>query len=177
LNSWGHKFISFGGRIVLLNSVLNAIPIFYLSFLKLPVQVWKRIVRIQREFLWGGVGGGKKISWVNWETVCQSKSNGGLGVKDIRLMNVSLLAKWRWRLLEDGTALWKEALRAKYGSCVDNLLVGSNVGVPRFASYWWKEMLKVGDFGTHNWFNAEVERKVGNGLSSSFWCDTWRGGT
>lgn len=79
LNSWGHKYISFGGRIVLLNTVLNAIPIFYLSFLKLPVQVWKRIVRIPREFLWGGVGGGKKICWVKWETVCQSKSNRGEG--------------------------------------------------------------------------------------------------
>jgi hypothetical protein len=31
LKTWGHKHISFGGRIVLLNSVLNAIPIFYLS--------------------------------------------------------------------------------------------------------------------------------------------------
>lgn len=67
LNTWGHKYISFGGRIVLVNAVLNAIPIFYLSLLKLPVQVWKRIVRIQREFLWGGVGGGNKISWVKWE--------------------------------------------------------------------------------------------------------------
>jgi len=51
LNSWGHKYISFGGRIVLLNAVLNAIPIFYLSFLKLPVQVWRRLVSIQWEFL------------------------------------------------------------------------------------------------------------------------------
>jgi len=48
LNTWGHKYISFGGRIVLLNSVLNVILIFYLSFLTLPMQVWKRIVRIQR---------------------------------------------------------------------------------------------------------------------------------
>jgi len=39
------------------------------------------------------VGGGKKISWVKWETVCQNKEKGGLGVKDIRVMNVSLLAK------------------------------------------------------------------------------------
>jgi len=51
LNSWGHKYISFGCRIVLLNSVLNAIPIFFLSFLKLPVLVWKRLVRIQGKFL------------------------------------------------------------------------------------------------------------------------------
>jgi hypothetical protein len=80
LNTWGHRYLSFGGRIVLLNSILNSMPIFYLSFLKMPVQVWKRIVRLQREFLWGGVGGGKKINWVKWESVCQHKSNGGLGV-------------------------------------------------------------------------------------------------
>lgn len=63
LNNWGNKFISLGGRIVLLNSVLNSISIFYLSFLKIPAKVWRRIVRIQREFLWGGVEGGRKINW------------------------------------------------------------------------------------------------------------------
>jgi len=31
---------------------------------------------MQREFLWGGVGGGK-ISWVKWKPVCQKKENGG----------------------------------------------------------------------------------------------------
>lgn len=31
LHSWGNKFSSFGGRIMLLNSMLNAIPIFYPS--------------------------------------------------------------------------------------------------------------------------------------------------
>ena len=30
LNVWGNKYVSLGGRIVLLNSVLNSIPIFYL---------------------------------------------------------------------------------------------------------------------------------------------------
>lgn len=105
LNLWGHKYISFGGRIVLLNSVLNAIPIFYLSFFNLPMQVWKRMVRMQREFLWGGLEGGKKICWLKRESVCQSKRNGGLRVNDIRVMNVSLLAKWCWRLLVGEDAL------------------------------------------------------------------------
>jgi hypothetical protein len=59
LRSWGNRYVSLGGRIVLLNSVLNAIPIFYLSFLKLPAVVLKEIIRIQREFLWGGVRGGR----------------------------------------------------------------------------------------------------------------------
>jgi hypothetical protein len=51
LSSWGRKYISLGGRIVLINSVLNAIPIFFLSFLKMPVSVVKAVVRIQRSFL------------------------------------------------------------------------------------------------------------------------------
>jgi hypothetical protein len=32
LSLWGKKYISLGGRIVLINSVLNAIPIFFLVF-------------------------------------------------------------------------------------------------------------------------------------------------
>ncbi|MCI15852.1 RNA-directed DNA polymerase (Reverse transcriptase), partial [Trifolium medium] len=76
LNSWGHKHISLGGRLVLINSVLNSIPIFHLSFLKMPVQVLKKVIRIQREFLWGGVNGGKKLTWIKWSVVCQEKKNG-----------------------------------------------------------------------------------------------------
>ena len=52
-------------------------------------------MRIQREFLWGSVGGGKKISWVKWDLVCTHKSKGGLGVRNVKMVNLSLLAKWR----------------------------------------------------------------------------------
>jgi hypothetical protein len=52
LGSWGNKYISLGGRIVLINSVLNSLPVFFLSYLKLPVKVWKEVVKIQRNFLW-----------------------------------------------------------------------------------------------------------------------------
>jgi len=110
--------VSFGGRIVLLNSVLNVIPIFYLSYLKIPEKVVKEVIRIQRIFLWGGVGGGRKICWVKWRRVCQPKSKGGLGVRDVRLVNLSLMAKWKWRLLQEGTTLWKVVLREKYGDYI-----------------------------------------------------------
>jgi hypothetical protein len=81
LNSWGHKYISFEGRIVLLNSMLNSVPIFYSYFLKMPAKVVKQIVRIQRNFLWGGVMGGRKICWVKWKNVCKPKNKGGLRVR------------------------------------------------------------------------------------------------
>ncbi|MCI19331.1 ribonuclease H protein, partial [Trifolium medium] len=111
LNSWGNKHLSLGGRLVLINSVLNPIPIFFMSFMKMPALVVKKVTRIQREFLWGGVKGGKKLSWVKWRVVCKEKRRGGLGVRDIKTTNLSLLMKWRWRLLQrDDLALWKEEL-------------------------------------------------------------------
>jgi hypothetical protein len=58
LQSSRNRYVSLGGRIMLLNSVLNAIPIFYLSFMKVSAVVLKKIIRIQRKFLWGGVRGG-----------------------------------------------------------------------------------------------------------------------
>jgi hypothetical protein len=116
LNAWGNKFVSLGGRIVLLNAVLNAIPIFYLSYLKIPILVWKKVRRIQPDFLWGGRRGRRRISWIKWETVCLPKKNGGLGVCDVRAVNISLLSKWRWRLLDNKQEVWKEVIKSKYGS-------------------------------------------------------------
>ncbi|MCH89771.1 LINE-1 reverse transcriptase like, partial [Trifolium medium] len=94
LFSWKNRYISLGGRVVLINSVLAAIPIFYLSFLKIPTKVIKAIVSIQRKFMWGGVLGDKeKNSWVNWKDVCRPKSEERLGVKDLKWFNALLLVK------------------------------------------------------------------------------------
>jgi len=98
-------------------------------------------------------------------------------VKDIRVMNMSLLAKWRWRLFDGEVVLWKDVLVAKYGTSVGGGLIGVSRGEPRWASIWWKELIKLGDFGELNWFNSGMERQVGNGLNSSFWCDIWKGGS
>jgi hypothetical protein len=51
--------------------------------------------------------------------VCRPKVEGGLGVKDLKWFNISLLAKWRWRLLVEHDLLWKKVLDAKH-----DLLVG-----------------------------------------------------
>jgi hypothetical protein len=116
LNSWDNKYLCFGGRIILLNSVLSAIPIFYLSFMKMPVCVWKEVVKTQRDFLWSGLEKKRKISWVNWDTVTKSRCDGGLGVRDLRRVNLSLLAKWKWRFLNVDCDSWKLVLQAKHGS-------------------------------------------------------------
>lgn len=57
LNNWGNKYVSLGGRVVLLNYILNAISIFYLSLFKMPKKVVRKMVTIQKNILWGGEEG------------------------------------------------------------------------------------------------------------------------
>lgn len=36
-----------------------------------------------------------KVALVNWEDMCKTKRDGGLGVRDYMLVNIALLSKWR----------------------------------------------------------------------------------
>jgi hypothetical protein len=175
LRSWGNRYVSLGGRIVLLNSVLNAIPIFYLSFLKVPAAVLKEIIRIQREFLWGGVRGGRKICWVSWKEVCKPRSQGGLGVRDVGKVNLNLLIKWRWRLLQNENAFWKDLLVAKYGLNARKKVHWSGCNISTRASLWWKDICGVDIRDGVSWFDQHIIRNIGNGNSTRFWCDRWVG--
>ncbi|PNY03326.1 ribonuclease H [Trifolium pratense] len=119
--------------------------------MKMPVSVWKQVVSIQREFLWGGVKGGNKIKWVKWSVVCKAKRRGGLGARDVRLVNLSLLAKWRW---------------------VD----WSDFRIPTSASKWWKDICSLDKVvESNNWLVESVVRKVRNGNSTFFWTSKWIG--
>ncbi|MCH80143.1 LINE-1 reverse transcriptase like [Trifolium medium] len=175
LASWKNKYVSLGGRVVLLNSVLAAIPIFYLSLFKIPVGVWKKIIRLQRRFLWGGAAGASKIPWVGWLDVCRTKKEGGLGVKDLRIMNISLLAKWKWRLLSEGDSIWKNVLRDKYGGGENGMVWMSRVLSSAKASPWWNDLMTIGVVAGADHLHGIFFKKIGNGGATSFWHDSWLG--
>ncbi|KHN36437.1 Putative ribonuclease H protein, partial [Glycine soja] len=90
LNKWKQRSISMAGRITLINAVLTALSMFYLSFFRAPTAVINRLTAIQRKFLWGGSCEGKKIAWIAWSKVCASRAMGGLGVTNIKALNNAL---------------------------------------------------------------------------------------
>lgn len=130
---WKGRYLSIGGRIALINSVLSSLPL-YFSFFKAPKKVLKSLVAIQRNFLWNGCGESQKINWVCWEKVCLLKDKRGLGVKNLEWFNHSLLAKWKWRCLNDEEAVWHDLLAFKYGSFKDYFLGNSPCSIN--ASWW-----------------------------------------
>jgi hypothetical protein len=168
---WRNKFLSFGGRLELLNEVLNAVRIFYLSYLKMSAKVWKEIVKIQRRFLWSGLSLRRRISWVKWEDMCKPKNVGGLGVQDLNVTNLSLLSKWRWKLLQPEEELWKTTVMAKYGGNVVGVLNLGEEHISRGGSSWWRNICLLDK--SVPWFEQAIFKTVGNGNNTKFWSEVW----
>ncbi|XP_071700478.1 uncharacterized protein [Rutidosis leptorrhynchoides] len=64
LSSWRMRSMSFGGRMVLIKSVLFSLPLYYFSLFRAPHCVLKSLERLCRSFFWGGSDLGSKMSWV-----------------------------------------------------------------------------------------------------------------
>lgn len=94
----------------MINASLSSVPLYMLSFYELPKGVQKRQDFFRVKFLWQDDQGVKKYHLVNWPTVCLPKDQGGLGVLDLRKMNMALLGKWLWRL-ETEQGIWQDVLR------------------------------------------------------------------
>ncbi|RVW35353.1 Transposon TX1 uncharacterized 149 kDa protein [Vitis vinifera] len=116
LDGWQKAYLSFGGRITLIQSYLTHMPCYFLSLFKLPASVATKIEKLQRDFLWSGIGEGKRDHLVRWDVVCKLKEIGGLGFGNISLRNLALLGKWLWRYPREGSALWHQVILSIYGS-------------------------------------------------------------
>lgn len=80
----------------------------------MPECVLRELVKIQSRFLWGGGELKKKVNLVGWNKITKSKKMGGLGVKNLKLMNECLLIKWWWRFGIEKGALWRKVICSKY---------------------------------------------------------------
>ena len=54
LTGWIGRFLSFGGKVALISSVLANLPIYYLSIFRIPILVAKKLGSIMAKFLWKG---------------------------------------------------------------------------------------------------------------------------
>ena len=61
LVGWKRMYLSKGGKVTLIKSLLSSLPTYFFSLLPLPGKVAKRMKKLQRDFLWNGIGGEPKI--------------------------------------------------------------------------------------------------------------------
>ena len=72
LTNWKSQYLSRGGRLTMVNSVLDAIPAYMMSVDKFI----QKIDALRRNFFWWGMKT-KKFHLVNWEEVIKNKKEGG----------------------------------------------------------------------------------------------------
>ncbi|WMV21816.1 hypothetical protein MTR67_015201 [Solanum verrucosum] len=165
LSGWKAQYLSLGGRLILINSVLDSLPTYVMSLFPIPGKVVENLDKLRRKFLWQGNKDGKGYSLVNWETALLSKDRGGLGIKNLKLQNESLLKKWLWRYTEERNSLWKEVIIAKYGElnpwCTEITTEPYGVGAWRSIRNLWSQM------------ETNLYIKVGSGTKTKFWKDVW----
>ncbi|KAK2648312.1 hypothetical protein Ddye_015801 [Dipteronia dyeriana] len=160
-----------GERLVLIKSVLNSIPTYYMSVFRMPVGVARKIEKLQRCFLWGDGIEKRKLHVVDWITVCKSKKNGGLGIGRILDKNEGLLSKWLWRFRTDGSSLWKKVVCDKYGVDGNRLLWDwKTVSGPSFFVNAVANVIRVGSRSASVFFK-DVQVVVGNEINIRLWQD------
>ncbi|GJT39879.1 RNA-directed DNA polymerase, eukaryota, reverse transcriptase zinc-binding domain protein [Tanacetum coccineum] len=165
-------YLSIGGRLTLLKSVIGSMPIYHMSIFKVPMKILQRMESIRSHFFNGSDPLAKKPTWVKWTNVLASKEKGGLGISSLYALNRALMFKWVWRFLSQNSSLWANVIKSIHG---DHGKIGKQVKVS-YPSIWL-DIVKEVDLLKKRGLNllSFVNKKVGNGSDTLFWEETWHG--
>lgn len=110
INTWTSRFLSYAGRLQLIKSVLMSIVNFWATAFRLPRRCLDEIERLCSAFLWTGPELKSTGAKVAWKEICSTKSEGGLGIRPLKEVNMVYGLKLIWRMLS-GKSLWETGYR------------------------------------------------------------------
>jgi hypothetical protein len=164
---WKGKLLLYGGRLVLINSVLSSLALFMLSFYEVPKEILHKLDFYRSRIFWQGYDHKKKYRLAKWGVICRPKDQGGLGVQNLEIQNKCLLSKWLFSLINTEGA-WQQLIRNKYLSTKTITQVTRNPGDSQF----WSGLMSVkDDFLNMGRFQLQDGKEI------RFWEDTWLGNT
>jgi hypothetical protein len=158
------RFLSLGGKEILLKAIIQSIPVYAMAVFKIPKQLCKEINDVMPGFWWGDTEEKRRMHWFAWWRMCIPKKVGGMGFRDLHTFNMTMLAKQSWRLLSNPDSLCARVLRAKYYPDGNLLKAGPKKG----SSFTWQSIVA----GLQTFKRGHIWR-IGDGTKVKIWEDHW----
>ncbi|XP_060182595.1 uncharacterized protein LOC132612322 [Lycium barbarum] len=156
------KFLSTGGKVVLIKNVQMAIHTHLLAAIHPPKGVVVQIEKMLARFLWSGTIDKRKCHWAAWDSLCLPYNERGANIRNMQDICNDFTSKQWWNL-RTGNSLWKMFCMSKY--CQKSHPVIKNWYSGHSQS--WHAMCLIKDSIDHH-----ILWKVGRG-DIAFWLDNW----
>ncbi|KAE8768434.1 hypothetical protein D1007_60080 [Hordeum vulgare] len=132
----------------------------------LPEGVHSAFDKELARFFWQAGDGRPKYHMVKWADIFLPKDRGGFGIPASRRMNVALMLRWVWRILQGDGGLWLQLIEAKYLRGRPLLACSLSSG-----SQFWKSIQGIKDD-----IRLGLRLSVVIGSGTHFWLDPWLDG-
>jgi hypothetical protein len=93
IQGWDEKMMSRAAKDVLIKACAQAIPTFAMSCFDITKCLCDEMSVMICRFWWAQQKDEKKVHWISWKKMTQSKKDGGLGFRDLHLFNHAMLAR------------------------------------------------------------------------------------
>lgn len=115
INSWSSKCLSKAGHEVLIKSVLQSIPTYFMSIFTLPTSLCDEIEKMLNSFWWGHSGTqGRGLHWLSRDRLATHKNDGGMSFKSLPVFNLAMLRKQGWCIMTNPDTLIARIYKARY---------------------------------------------------------------
>lgn len=87
LSVWKANSLSFASWVTLAQSSLSSMSGYVMQASVIPLSVCDEAEKLCRNFIWGSTADKRRCHLVAWEKVCQPKEDGGLGFRNMCVLN------------------------------------------------------------------------------------------
>jgi hypothetical protein len=121
IRGWQGRLKSYAARLALLKVCLASIPVYLMSVIRFSKWAIEMINSQMANFFWDDLGEKHKYHLSNRPSISQRKEGRGMGVHDLRDLNLCPLASWIQRYQDSDCRLWKKVIDGKYHTSSPNI--------------------------------------------------------
>jgi hypothetical protein len=168
IQNWAFRALNAPARLILLKSVIQALPIYQFSGRMCPKGIYSALVSKFSRFLWQGTQDKRKWALLSWDKLIKLKTASGISLRDPCILNTVLGAKLWWRWTMGGPDLWKQIWQTKYD--MPHTVSGRlNIDrVPKGSSIWNLATTNRNLIRTHSFW------EIRDGRTTLFWEESWQ---